>query len=158
MFKLSIHKVDVVLRRIQNFGTRGPAYLDSVVERCMELDVLPRWYEHISLEDHSLEDLRRLGHPYAARFAVDSFIHPDSEVHKQSGSLYESTHVQRRSGANGAAWLLINTSPHYVFLRYGTVNMRMRDPGGVALGEALPFIKRRWQEEVKYGIVEFFTA
>ena len=128
--------------------------MHDVLMRCMNEDLLPRWYEHIDLEDHDLEELRKLGHPYAVRFGVDSFMHPDSEVHKQDGSLYEGTSVQTK----GNAVILVNTSPHYIFLRYGTSTMRMRDPGGAALGEALKPIKARFATEVRGAIVQYFTS
>jgi hypothetical protein len=36
--------------------------------------------------------------------------------------------------------------------------MRMRDPAGDTMAEALPYIKRRFAREVKAAIVKYYTT
>jgi len=48
------------------------------------------------------------------------------------------------------------TSPHYIFLRYGTRYMRIRDPAGAALAEAMPDIRKRFTSEVKQAIINIY--
>ncbi len=152
------HNLDVVIKRIKAVGGGAPRYMQEVLGRCMNDDIWPLWIKNISLQDHSLADLRRLGHPYAVRFDVDSFVHPDSEVHKQSGSLVESSHVNTTSDGGSCRVTLSNNSPHYVFLRYGTRKMRMRDPAGEVMRLARPLIEKRIAEEIKNAVVQILTS
>ena len=46
--------------------------------------------EHAQHTDHTLEDLAMLGHPYSRRYPTDSAPHPDTEVHIQSGLLFDN--------------------------------------------------------------------
>lgn len=152
------HNLRIVIDKIKSFGNGMPQYMADVLERAMVEDVYPVWIEHISLQDHSLEDLRNLGHPYSTRLPADSFIHPDWEVHEQSGSLLENSRVESGNSDVGPTVQIINTSPHYVFLRYGTTTMRIRDPGGHVLDQALPAIRRRFAAEVRGAIVKIFVS
>jgi len=145
------------MSNIKLIGSGAPRYMAEVLMRCMTEDVWPKWIEHINVQDHSLEDLRKLGHPYSTRFAADSFVHPDSQVHTQGGDLMDESKIVTVGTPNGPAVRLINTSPHYIFLRYGTQTMRMRDPGGTALAEALPAIRRRIAVEVKAAIFKLYA-
>jgi hypothetical protein len=158
MAQVVVHRLAIVLDKIRAVGGGAPAYMSKVLGRVMSDDIWPAYVEHISLQDHSLEDLRKLGHPYAIRFGVDSFIHPDSEVHEQGGSLSESSHIVMASSGGMTSAKIICTSPHYIFLRYGTRFMRMRDPGGAALIEALPKIRKRFATEVKAAIVKIYVG
>jgi hypothetical protein len=148
--KLDTHSIDIFIRKIAAIGGGAPAYLDAVTERCMNFDLYPRWVEQISMNDHTLEQLAALGHPYSKRYSKDSFVHPDDVVHIQDGNLLGSSSILK--AAKG--WLLVNTSPEYVWLRYGKGRMRMRDPGGAAIQNALPAIRDRFRREVKNAIVE----
>jgi hypothetical protein len=155
---VKFHNLDVVIANLRSLGGGAGKYIEDVLDRCLTLDIWPRWISHISLTDHSLEDLRELGHPYSTRFDVDSFVHPDSEVHKQSGSLVEGSHIERSATADGASVKISNTSPHYIFLRYGTRNMRMRDPAGATMKDALPDVQRRLHEEIRGAIISLMTS
>lgn len=152
-----IHNLDVVMSNIKSIGSGAPKYMVDVLMRCMTEDLWPKWIEHINIQDHSLEDLRKLGHPYSTQFGADTFVHPDSQVHTQSGDLMDESKIVQTLTANGPAVQLINTSPHYIFLRYGTMTMRMRDPGGSALAEALPAIRHRIKVEVKDAIFKLYA-
>jgi hypothetical protein len=153
-----VHNLKVTIKNIVAIGGRAEQYMSEVLDRIMTKDVWPRWVNHITLEDHSLDDLRRLGHPYAVRFPVDSFLHPDSEVHRQSGSVAESSRIYATTGSGEASIRLVCTSPHYIFLRYGTRYMRMRDPAGAALAESINDIRNRFADEVRDAIVQIYTS
>lgn len=94
-------------------------------------DILNKKIEdNISLDDHSLEDLRKLGHPYARRSPVG--IHtPSYQVHKQSGRLKDSqfsgtTNAQVLSGkleATAYAGLDANRAKHAEYIIFGTSKM-----------------------------------
>ena len=158
MASIHIHRLDIVMQRIRAVGGGAAKYMTDVLERCMTQDLWPLWLEHISLQDHSLEDLRNLGHPYSVRYGINSFVHADDEVHTQSGELIAQSRVDSMMTPQGPAIRLTNTSPHYIFLRYGTSKMRMRDPGGAALRDALPAIRRRLAEEVRHAIIQLYTG
>lgn len=155
---VKFHNLDIAIRRIKAIGGGAPKYMNEVLNRVMHEDIWPRWIANISLQDHSLADLANLGHPYSTRFDVDSFIHPDSEVHKQSGSLVENSHIVSTITPGGCSVKLTNTSPHYIFLRYGTRYMRMRDPAGETMRQALPYVKRRLTEEIKAAVIKITTS
>ncbi len=88
---------------------------------------------NMSLQDHSLEELRKLGHPYATRYGVHGAgLHdPYFQVHSQSGNLLSS----KQSGVIGAdiqegrltatAFVKLDPSiaPYALFLVYGTSKM-----------------------------------
>jgi hypothetical protein len=155
---IKFHRLTIVINRIKSLSAAMPQYMEDVMMRCMTDDIIPFWRQHIGLQDHSLEELAKLGHPYSRRFAVDSFIHPDSEVHEQSGSVMESTQIVADSVPGGRRVRLICTSPHWIFLRYGTRTMRMRDPAGVTMRDALPKIKARIHREIRGAIVEYMKS
>jgi hypothetical protein len=155
---VKFHNLDVVINRIKAIGGGAQKYFEEVLGRCMNDDVWPLWIKHISLQDHSLEDLRKLGHPYSTRFDVDSFMHPDSEVHRQSGSLIEGSHITTVSTTGSCTVQLSNSSPHYVFVRYGSRTMRMRDPAGTVMRLGRPLIEKRIQDEIKGAIVKILVS
>lgn len=148
------HNINIVIPRIARMADGFESFAQETIEDAMNEDVMPIWHEHISLEDHSLEDLRKLGHPYSTRFAADSFMHPDSEVHEQDGGLIEGSKIEIRPGEVS----LINDSPEYVFLRYGTETMRIRDPGGATIKQALPLIMKRFYTAFQNAFIQFFTS
>ena len=157
MAELVFHNLDIVIRRIKAVGEGAPKYMQDVLNRVMAEDIWPLWIKQISLQDHSLEDLAKLGHPYSTRFGADSFVHRDVEIHQQSGDLVQSSRIIQRIGSGEVTCVLANSSPHYIFLRYGTRNMRIRDPAGEVMKTALPLIKKRFANEVRGAIIEFLT-
>jgi hypothetical protein len=147
----AVRGLDVVLRNLRAIGGGAKEYMMSVLEEVMEQDVKPLYLKHIGLTDHSLEELRKLGHPYSRRFGADSFVHPDDYVHKQSGRLVSMTYSETADDSVR----LISEAPEYLYLRFGTSKMRMRDPGGDVLQEALPAIKSRVSARMKDAFVEY---
>jgi hypothetical protein len=153
-----IHGIDILIKKIQSVGQGAPRYMFSVLEQALKLDVWPEYIRHISLQDHSLEDLRNLGHPYSKRYPTDYFsAHRDDSVHIQSGDLLESSQIVMGEDAAGVYAQIVNTSPHYLAIRYGTPTMRMRDPGGAALADSFEAVKRRFAFMVRSAIIEYFT-
>jgi hypothetical protein len=151
---LNIHDVDVLIRKIKDMG--GPNAQQVIVDTindAMNDDVYPIWLKNISLDDHTLEDLRRLGHPYAKRLGIDSGPHPDYMVHEQGGGLIAGSTIQECTPGDLRA-TITETAPEYVYLRYGTSTMRMRDPAGDALAEALPLIKQRFADRFVFKYLE----
>jgi hypothetical protein len=152
--ELRFHNLDIAIEKIRSIGGGAEAYMAQLVRDAMHEDVWPQWVAHISLNDHTLEDLRKLGHPYSTRYGADSFMHKDEDVHIQSGDLLNASHiVEVRPGVMH----LINTAREYVFLRFGTSKMRPRDPGAAALRDALPAIKKRFAEGVKNAIIKYVS-
>lgn len=156
--KVHIHNIDAFISKLKSIGGGAPQYLDAVMERCMRNDLWPLWVKQISMHDHTLQALAQLGHPYSTRYGKDSFVHPDDVVHIQDGNLLGGSYIEHGAGSGGqVVWQLRNDAEEYVYLRYGTATMRMRDPGGEAMREALGPIRRRFRNEVKDAIVKFFA-
>jgi hypothetical protein len=153
MLEAHVNDLEISIQKIRSIGGGAAAYLKATLMDAMQLDVLPEWQAYIGLDDHSLKDLAQLGHPYSTRYGTDSFVHPDEYVHIQSGDLLHSSHIEDQ----GDAVVLVNTSEHYKYLRFGTSVMRMRDPGGAALRDALPKIKKRFADAVKGALIDYIT-
>lgn len=154
--ELKFHNLDIVIRRIKSVGGGAPGYMKKLLNSAMEEDVVPEWKKHIGLTDHTLQELAKLGYPYARRCPTDSFVHPDSEVHIQSGDLIAATEVNEIDANGQYAVRLANTNPVYEYLRYGTALMRPRDPAAATMRDALPKIKSRLSEGVKNAVIEYF--
>jgi len=82
-----------------------------------------------SLTDHTLRDLRALGHPYATR-APQPIHSPMWLVHKQSGTLYNA--IRKKSASlgsmiRGEVYLDIGEAPYGIFVLFGTKKMVRRD-------------------------------
>jgi len=150
---IDMHGMTVLINGITKVGGGALKYVDSVLERCIKNDLWPEWIRQISYSDHSLELLAALGHPYSTRYGKDSFVHLDSVVHIQDGELLGGSEILRTK----TGWELANSTPQYVYLRYGTSVMRMRDPGTAALTAALPAIRRRFASEIKGAIIQMIV-
>ena len=159
MFRLNaIHNVEIVADKIRNFAGGMRGFMSQTLADAMVDDVLPKWNEHVTLPALTRQELAALDYPYSTRHGQDSGPSPDYDVHEVSGSLVAGTSVEESSVAGNPAVRLINSSPHYEFIRYGTRLMRPRDPGGQALAEALPAIKERFAENVHGARLEFFGS
>jgi hypothetical protein len=83
--------------------------------------------ELISMTDHSLDDLRRMGHPYRRR-APQGFPHSDWLVHNQEGDLVNGLKRLPLSVRNNRIQVSITSSArHTWYLLLGTSKMRPRD-------------------------------
>lgn len=151
------HNLNISLDHIRAIGGGAPKYMSDLVTLAMGVDVWPIWLKHISLTDHSKQDLDRLGNPYATRYAIDSFAHPDADVHIQSGDLVNKSRLEYEDTSTRSVARIINESPEYIYLRYGTSVMRMRDPAGATMAEALPAIKKRFADGIRSAIIEYVT-
>lgn len=107
--------------------------------------------EQAGLTDHSLAELRRMGHPYAKRLAVDSGPHADDLVHKQSGNLYRSIEKETRLWSGGfrvAVGVKASAVPYIRYLLYGTSKMRPRN----FLDAAGAKVKDRILRQIQYSV------
>lgn len=153
MVELHVHGLDIAIRKLKSIGEGAPKFMAQQVSDAMHLDLWPMWLKHITLSDHTLTDLAHLGHPYSTQFGVDTFMHKDEDVHIQDGGLVNASRIEMTNTSTGVEGRLMNDAPEYVLLRYGTWKMRMRDPGGAALRDALPLIRTRLEENVKGAII-----
>lgn len=102
-----------------------------------------------SMSDHTLKDLRDLGHPYSKRYAPNSFEHPDCLIHKQTadaGASFADSFVTKTEAHGGSVRVEVyNVAPHWRYLKDGTKTMRRRP-----LHEHLARVFRRelWPEFV----------
>jgi len=78
--------------------------------------------------DHSLEDLRALGHPYSTREAAGSAPHPDFIIHEQEGDFLGSIGAERVARTPEAVEGGVHITDHKAeWLLLGTPSMRPRD-------------------------------
>ncbi len=83
--------------------------------------------KNISLDDHTLQELRKLGHPYSRDKGVDS-LHDDRLVHEQSGKLKGSIRVSavEETTTRRFSVFISSSDPVMPWLLYGTATMRPR--------------------------------
>ena len=84
--------------------------------------------------DHSLEDLRALGHPYSTQESAGSAPHPDFIIHEQSGDFLGSIGAEKvtvnEAAVEGGVHI---TDRKAEWLLLGTPSMRPRDAVSSAL-------------------------
>jgi len=153
MIEAHIHDLEISIAKLRSIGGGAAAYLKRTLMDAMTLDVMPEWQKFVGLDDHSLKELDALGNPYSTRYGTDSFVHPDEYVHIQSGDLEHSSRIED----HGDSVQLVNQSEHYKYIRYGTSVMRMRDPAGAAMRDALPKIKKRFAEAVRGALIDYIA-
>lgn len=83
--------------------------------------------KNLSLDDHTLQELRELGHPYSVDKPEDS-IHDDRMIHEQSGELRKSIKSKPPEETTSRKFTVYITtnSPYAPYLIYGTSRMRPR--------------------------------
>jgi hypothetical protein len=162
--RIEMRNLDVVLRNITNLPAEivkekiGPA-AGKVSE---ELDKTIKKYAELT--DHSLDDLARMGHPYARYIrngsgkivgmkSEDSGPHPDEFVHKQSGTLYNN--IEKVIDESKAEHIRIlggvskSKVPYIDYLLDGTSKMRSRDFEGHAFQECKDKLVSTLKEEIE---------
>lgn len=93
--------------------------------------------QHLSITDHTLEDLRRMGHPYARRHGSIR-VHSERPfmVHRQDGRMVNSTTLESKAypgGSGGGAkyharvGLDYGKQPYFRYVIQGTRVMLPRD-------------------------------
>jgi len=87
-----------------------------------------RVMKNISLDDHTLQELREMGHPYRVTGPKDALHGDDRLVHEQSGKLKSSIRLQPVEQTTSRKFTVYITSnaPEMPFLIYGTSRMRPR--------------------------------
>jgi len=82
----------------------------------------------ISLDDHSLEELRALGHPYSTDLPAGNLHGDDRLVHEQTGKLRRSIQIHPVEGTTTRRFSIYVSSnaPYLPYLLYGTSRMRPR--------------------------------
>lgn len=141
---MPVSGADAVARNIIRYGGGFTNHVNKVMG---EIRVLmdTKVTQNISLTDHSLEDLRWLGHPYARRNPQDLHT-PNYQVHKQSGKLLSSKEsgVERASITGGqlkaAAFVKLDEgkAQHALFVVLGTSKMIPRPVLEGSRNEVLP--------------------
>jgi hypothetical protein len=83
--------------------------------------------KNISLDDHTLQELKKMGHPYATG-KPENVPHDDRMVHEQEGTLRKSikVHPPEESSSRRFTVYVTTDAPEAVWLIYGTVRMRPR--------------------------------
>lgn len=87
--------------------------------------------EASTLSDHTLEDLAAMGHPYR-RGAIPNVPHDDALIHRQTegGVGFADSFVSEiREHGDETELALLNTAPHWQYLKHGTSKMRRRPLG-----------------------------
>jgi HK97 gp10 family phage protein len=82
----------------------------------------------ISLDDHTLQQLREMGYPYSSKKPEGTVHGDDRLVHEQEGELKRSIQVSSVEETSTRTFSVFATSnaPHMPFLIYGTSRMRPR--------------------------------
>lgn len=116
-------------RLVIKSGTVSKQVKDAVVEGLTEVtkNYKDQVDKELSLDDHTLAELRQLGYPYAVG-KPENIPHDDRMVHEQSGDLRKSIKIGpvEETTSRKFTALVTTTDPKAAFLIYGTSRMRPR--------------------------------
>lgn len=111
-------------------GTVSRAVQDAVMKGLADVatQYTDRVKRNISLDDHSLKELRALGYPYRRGAPADTLHDDDRLVHEQSGELKRSIRKGRVEETTSRRFTVYVSSedPKMPYLIYGTSRMRPR--------------------------------
>jgi hypothetical protein len=84
--------------------------------------------KNISLDDHTLEELRLMGHPYSVDKPADTIHGDDRLVHEQTGEFKRSIKVSEPEATSSRRFSIFarSDSPKMKWLIFGTSRMRPR--------------------------------
>lgn len=136
--RVFVQNQDLVIKGLRNLLPKEQQRLQAVSDYAINL-LYARTMEKASLEDHTLEQLRNMGYPYAKYFrskegvtprAEDSGPHPDEFVHIQSGLLTQN--IEKYVGIRDGKLVIMvaihkSKVPYIHWLIEGTEVMRPRD-------------------------------
>jgi len=106
-----------------------------------------------SLEDHSLDELAKLGHPYALRSS--SNIHsPSYQVHKQSGRLADAIQLVQVNQYAFNVGIPEGAVPYLHAVVYGTRYMKGRDFIHGSLNDLDPELRALFSKALTIGLVQ----
>lgn len=124
---------------VQDLRSRSPKILDKQADILLEAA-----REEASLDDHTLQELRRMGYPYSRREGVEP-PHEGAKVHKQSGRLHDAIEKSRVRKSGDRFRVSVGVSelkvPYISHVVYGTRNMVGRDFLKSALQRVQPRLK-----------------
>lgn len=158
---MPVKNTELVIRNIHRFGDGFMKHVNKgmkVISGMLKEEI----QQNISLQDHSLESLRRLGHPY--RIGGEGLHHPESyKVHLQSGKLVGSLKqgVEEASidfmTLKAGAWAGVDESiaPHALHVFFGTSKMIPRDFLSPALKAVGPRALIYLQQKLRDAVVSF---
>lgn len=110
-------------------GTVSKKVQDSVLEGLTEIskNYVKQVDKNLSLDDHTLEQLREMGHPYSVDKPTNT-PHDDRMIHEQSGKLRNSIKMTEPKELSSRRYSVLVTTndPAAVDLIYGTARMRPR--------------------------------
>ena len=131
-FRMNVGALNVVVGNLQSLASDNQVI--DTLGAALSAVLFAEVRGNISHTDHSLDDLRKLDHPYARRHGSIR-IHGGSEtvVHKQSGQLLAALRVEKLPSANSptgeayAVWFDVGAASHAAFVVQGTKYMLPRD-------------------------------
>ncbi len=170
---MAVHGAEAVLGNITKFGGRFLATVGETMQ--VAADTLEHRVKlNSSLSDHTLKDLRELGHPYARKWGEQGAgLHePYWQVHQQGGQLLESVYQQVDDaealasgfvGGRSVSQVVVSCrvgfdeskAPHAVYVVWGTSRMIPRDPLMGSLGEVKGSIQDYIRTRLKGAVVSF---
>jgi hypothetical protein len=101
--------------------------------------------EFASLTDHTLDDLRDMGHPYSAKAPKRVHV-PEWLVHKQSGKLVNAIQIEKTA----EGWIIgidESIADYAKFVIFGTERLVSRDFITAAFNASMPEIRRILRDE-----------
>lgn len=151
---------ELIAANIQRFGGGFIKHVNKTMDTCRAM-LDEEVTKNISYADHSLRDLRRMGHPYARRHGAQGIaLHePNWVVHKQSGQLISSKKSGTEEGsinfgilrASAFVGLDETIAPYAIPLIYGSWKMVPRD----FMDESLNNVKKPISAFLKDNLRDF---
>lgn len=117
--------------------------------------ILEEMKDLTSMEDHTPEDLRKLGYPYR-RDAPADHPHKDFRVHRQSGDLHDGLEIEQ--GQPGGVIIsdgIVSHAPHTMHVILGTRSMRPRDFVTEAIDQTQDQVDAIYDQALKTTLAKF---
>lgn len=153
---MPVHGADLVAKNITAFGKGFTKHVNGVMGRVSE-GLEARVRLNSSLADHSLRELRRLGHPYAAQGGRAAIHDPKWLVHNQGGLLSAAIFKQVEEARIEAGVLTASAivgvdeakAPYAGYVVFGTSKMVPRDFLGESLEQFRPEADRFLKDNLR---------
>jgi HK97 gp10 family phage protein len=137
------------LKRLQEAVTQR---INKSVEEMAEL-LKQRIEKNASLTDHSLDELEKLGHPYAVR-NTGRLHNLNYQVHKQSGKLVDNIFLRKKGARTYVVGVDESQVPYVGHVINGTRYMVPRDFVGKSLKELNKELKEKIEADLKESVDE----
>ena len=172
---MSTQGIDIIIANLNELKNKAKEQLQEVAKEVMEIIYL-EVFKNCNLDDHTLKELARLGHPYALHEGTYSDIkghrlnvkaiheynlHPAYMIHKQSGHLQQNIKkliVLDEAKITIKVGISEEDVPYIAYLINGTSKMIPRPLFEYINRVYMPEWKEKFIKAIKYGLASKISS